>query len=157
MLLSQFRAGVQWMGAWVREQRQVTDTTFNPAFEYTNSVPYLDWNVQDRGQNQISNPDNLVPEYTQFHVIPLDFHNYFDPATRFTSFPMMWSFGVEPGLDLHLNQPKAYGYYNFDETQSAYLVVDFPAPLVNPVVITAYGYFNNALLLTNGSLRKFLV
>lgn len=157
MQLSQFRGMVSWFGGWVREQQQAFDMSGNPLFEYTNSVAYQDFNVQDRGINVISNPDNIVPGYTQLHTIPLDFHNYFNPAFRFTDFPMMWSWSLEPTLDLHLQEPIQTGCYNFDQTQSGYLVVNFAAPLVNPCVITAYGYFFNALLLTNGSLRKFLV
>lgn len=156
VLLSQFRGPTQVVAAWVREQQQVNDTTGNPAFEWTNTVAYQSHNWQDVSQNIVSNPNDIIPDYIQLHTIPMDFHNYFNSANRNTQYPMLWSFAMEPTLDLHLQEAISTGYYSYDMTQSGYLIVNFPAPVPNAIVITAYGYFLNALLVTNGSVRKWI-
>lgn len=153
-LLSEFRSLTLYLGAWLRESQQLDDQTGNPAFEWTNTVGFTNWNMQDRGVNIISNPDDLNPDYTKLHEIPEKFHCYFDPAQRFINFPMIFSWDIEPTVDLHLSETESYGYYDFSKTNSAYLNVNFPAS-ANALRLTAYGFFLNVLILRNGSLTKY--
>lgn len=155
--LSQFRSLTTYMTGWVQEQQQLFDTSGNPLFEWVNSAEYLTFNVADRGINIASNPDDLPADYVKLHHLPEEFNAYFNPANRFTDFPMAFTWSIQQNLDLHLSEPILTGYYNFDSTQSAYIIVNFPAPIPVPYILSVYGYFANALLLTNGSLRKFIV
>lgn len=157
LLLSEFRSITAYVGGWLRETRQLDDTTGNPLFEFTNSVGFQDWNIQDRGVNIMNNPDNLTPDFVKLHEIPWKFHCYFAPAARFTDFPMLFSWAIEgPEVDLHLNEPENTGYYDFSRSNSAYWNLNIPAPgTANATRLTAYAWFYNVLVVKNGSCLKF--
>ncbi len=157
LLLTTFRSLTPYFFFWIREQRQLNDTTFNPNFEWTNTVPYLSFNMQDRGQNVASNPVDLPSDYVKLHMISTDFHKYFNPSNRFTDYPGLFSFSIEPIVDLHSLQVESMGYYDYSQTQSAYLIINFPAPLAVPCTLCAYGPFINAALISNGAIRKMIV
>lgn len=157
LLLTTFRSLTPYFAFWVREQRQVVDTTYNPNFEWTNTVAYQSFNMQDRGQNVASNPVDIPSDYVKLHMISTDFHKYFDPSKRFTDYPGLFSYSIEPIVDLHSKQVENMGQFDFSQTQSAYLIINFPAPLAVPCTLSVYGPFINLALISNGAIRKMIV
>lgn len=153
-LLNEFKSLVGYMGWFIREVRQVNDTTGNPNWEITNSVPITDWNLIDKGVNIISNPDNRTNDQIRLCEIPWIFNTYSDPALRFTQFYEVHSFSIEPLQPLLLMSTETLGYYDFSKTQSAYLQINLPAD-ANPIRLTAFAWYYNVLIFKNGSITKF--
>lgn len=157
-LLSEFKSITAYMGFMLRESAQVQDTTGNPAMEISNSIGFQDWNMQDRGINVVSNPDNLTPDFSKLIDQVDTFECYTDPAQRggVDYFFIPYSFAIHPqsAQDLHVEEVIGTGYYDFSRTQSAYLVITNPTS-VNPLQLNAYGWFMNVLILRNGNLTKY--
>lgn len=153
-LLNEFKSIVGYMGWFLREVRQVNDTTGNPNWEITNSVPITDWNLLDKGVNIISNPDNRTNDQIRLCEIPHIFNTYSDPGLRFTQFYEVHSFSIEPLQPLLLNSTETLGYYDFSKTQSAYLQINLPADNT-PIRLTAFAWYYNVLIFKNGSITKF--
>lgn len=157
-LLSEFKSICAYMGFVLREQQQVQDQTGNPAFEISNSVGFADWNMQDRGINVVSNPDNLIPDFSKLIEQVSIFECYADPAQRGSVdwFYIPHSFGLHPqsAQDNHVTEVLNTGYYDFSRTQSAFLVVNNPTS-INSLILNGYCWFYNVLILRNGNLTKY--
>jgi len=157
-LLSEFKSISSYMGFMLRESQQVQDTTGNPAFEVSNSVGFVDWNMQDRGINVISNPDNLTPDFSKLIEQVSIFECYVDPSQRNSVdwFYIPHSFALHPqaAQDNHVTEILNTGYYDYSRTQSAYLVINTPSSAV-PLQLNAYSWFLNVLILRNGNLTKY--
>jgi len=153
-LLSEFKGPVAYMGFMLREQRQVDDTTGNPAFEISNTSPVTDWNLEDKGALVANSPDNQPYLYNRGVVRVKEFKCYSDPATVGQEFCVLHPFGVEAYRCITNEDVTARGYYDFSMSQSANLLVNFPATAV-ALTLTAYQWAYNMMILSNGRLTRF--
>jgi hypothetical protein len=157
MLVSEFKSLSAYIGWWPRDEAQIVNTTGNVNYEWTNTISFTSWNLQDNSINTISNPDFVSPNYSRLVEIPWIFHCYFNVTNIATSFPILYSYTLEPERDLHLSQIFNSGYYDFSLTQSAYLAIVGTAATTGQTRITAYSIFYNAYVLRNGALLKTVV
>ncbi len=142
------------MGFWLRQNRQINDTTGNQAFEVTNSVPITSANLEDKGMLKWSNPDPM-PYFYNFGIVRVrDMDLFVDVSTYGTTGTWVQPFGVESDKIVSDEEIVARGYYDFSETKSAFLVVNFPS-LAFDVTCNVYCFSYNALILNNGRLSKF--
>lgn len=155
--LNPFRGNTQFFTCMVRTQADAYDSTSNPLLEFTNTQPYQDFNIQNDSYFVCSSPNNIVARYVQLHTLPFDCRCYFNPANVNTQFPMLHSWSLLPpmGQDLLLGSVQGFGGYNFSNTQTAELIINFAAPLAQACVISICGYWLNNYVLINGSLRRF--
>jgi hypothetical protein len=160
LLLSQFRSLCANMGFWIREARQLQDTTGNFNFEWTNSWGFNSWNITSNGLYIKSSPLNMDATLNLFVEIP-DEYDSFIPATWFgVRYPQLSPFGVneQSNRERHEEPPINFGNFNWSLSASSnFLNLHGILPDANQLVVSAYSFNFNSYLLSNGSLLREII
>lgn len=157
-LCGQFRGLSPFVFGWLRANQDVSNVTGDPTREWTNTIAFNSWNLQIDGQDTVSQPDDMPARFVK-HLLVDHAHRYFDPANYNTSFPIFFPFSLEPFQDLdHLSGPIVTGYFDMDlASRNTYVIINLPAALVETCQLTMFAAFYNTVIISNGSIRKYLV
>lgn len=159
VLLSNIKGLVSWGCFFIRETRQVNDNTGNVNFQFTNTIPWTSFNIQDSAVKiyPAENQNDMTFEENRFHRL-YDLGSYVAPAipSAVTDYRGFFTFSAH-SVDHPLlpDQLENRGYYNFSATTNCFLNVTLQAPLANECYVDVFAFHHNALNLINGTVKAF--